>query len=286
MNNKRSRYELNEIKLKSDHAVIYLVSRTYEIVGKAKIDLEDVEKVKDYKWCLTANGTAMNSEVGTLKRFILGSEPKSRHSHLNENKLDCRKHNLKELRKPRKEINQYTPNTIKIKEKYALVYLRNKKQEVIAKARISLKDVKRVSKYKWCCSGNGYAFAHRVGLLHRFVMRAEDGVMYDHKNRNKLDCRRSNLRPCTHKQNSRNTNIRAHNKLGIKGVNKQGNKFKVVLTLNRASIYLGLFDDPITAALVYNEEVSKLFGEFAVLNDINKLIRKYSSTEVTYQVHI
>jgi hypothetical protein len=54
--------------------------------------------------------------------------------------------------------------------------------------------------YAVCDMSNGATV-----LLHRAVMGAPDGVLVDHINRTRLDCRRENLRIVTRSQNAQNT---------------------------------------------------------------------------------
>lgn len=54
-------------------------------------------------------------------------------------------------------------------------------------------------------SHNGYViFGHCNKRLHREIMNCPEGLVVDHKNHNRLDNRRQNLRICTQKENSNN----------------------------------------------------------------------------------
>jgi hypothetical protein len=75
-------------------------------------------------------------------------------------------------------------------------------------ALVSDEDYERVNKYKWYLHSAGYAISqeyskrtYKTRYMHRFIMNPPKGFQVDHKNRNKLDNRRSNLRVCTPKQN-------------------------------------------------------------------------------------
>lgn len=64
---------------------------------------------------------------------------------------------------------------------------------------------------KWHISDNGYVVwrgivngKKRTIRLHRLIARADPGQIVDHKNRNRLDNRRSNLRICTFRENAAN----------------------------------------------------------------------------------
>jgi hypothetical protein len=75
--------------------------------------------------------------------------------------------------------------------------------------------------------GQGYAAPSRKGIteyLHRLIVGDPKGLQVDHKNGDKLDNRRSNLRPCTPTQNSQNRRRRIDNKSGVTGVYFRKNK--------------------------------------------------------------
>lgn len=63
------------------------------------IDKDDFEKVKNHKWCISKTGYAVanvNKKTIKLHRFILNLEnPKIIIDHINRNKLDNRKNNLR-----------------------------------------------------------------------------------------------------------------------------------------------------------------------------------------------
>jgi hypothetical protein len=89
-------------------------------------------------------------------------------------------------------------------------------------------DFGTVSHHKWYLSALGYAVTpvyvagkRRSVLLHRFVMNAPKGKELDHKNRNKLDCQKENLRYATRSENCRNRPVRSDNKFGVSGISKR-----------------------------------------------------------------
>jgi len=118
----------------------------------------------------------------------------------------------------------------------------------------------------WSATSHGYIHCRtkdgKILYLHRFIINAPDGAIVDHKNSNKTDCRKENLRLCTQSENTRNRTKRKIGTSKYKGVywNKDQNKWEVKIAI--------LFDSEEKAALVYNELATKYFGEFAKLNDI------------------
>lgn len=77
-------------------------------------------------------------------------------------------------------------------------------------------NYEEVSKYYWLKDSYGY-FSTSINnghgditrlLLHRFITNCPKGMVVDHINRKRNDCRRSNLRICTHRQNMQNTDKR------------------------------------------------------------------------------
>ena len=89
--------------------------------------------------------------------------------------------------------------------------------------------------------------------------------LYDHIDRNPLNCRRSNLRPATYQQNTSNRSKMSNNTSGFTGViwDKKSQIWVANICINYKRIYLGRFhnkDDAIVARL--NAE-KKYFKEFA-----------------------
>ena len=164
------------------------------------------------------------------------------------------------------------PNRIKEKERYAVVYLCNRKREVVAKARIDLRDVERVRKHKWYLSGR-YVRSVKGGLLHRYIMRAKPDEQYDHKNNNPMDCRRKNLRLSTQPENTRNRKRNKNNTSGAKGVHwsKHQGAYIAYINVDKKRRNLGTFVELVDAAKAYNAAAVKYHGEFAKLNDITNL---------------
>jgi len=149
-------------------------------------------------------------------------------------------------------------------------------------------DFDRVSQFKWTAMkvvnkfGVQY-YAYRTVwsdwkakkqeriLLHRFILGAPKGQSVDHKNRNPLDCRRSNLRLATASQQTINRVRR--NKSGYRGVFQlSGGKYMAFIVSGGKKRYLGSFTDPIDAATAYDRSAIQMHGEFAVLNFQNEII--------------
>jgi hypothetical protein len=122
----------------------------------------------------------------------------------------------------------------------------------------------------WYYHSKGYATNGNDVLMHRLVLglTAGDGKQADHINRNKLDNRRCNLRLCDNSQNHANTGLRRDNTSGYTGVcfNRHVKKYQAAIQVNGLSIYLGVFADPIDAAMAHDKAARRLFGEFAVTN--------------------
>lgn len=97
------------------------------------------------------------------------------------------------------------------------VPLGNREGTITAFAMVDAEDFWWASQHRWHITGRGYARSDvRKGdgyeplMLHRAVMDLErdDPREVDHDNRDQLDCRRQNLRVCTHAQNMQNQGSR------------------------------------------------------------------------------
>ena len=137
-------------------------------------------------------------------------------------------------------------------------------------------DFERVSKYKWCYDGEGYATANVCGKqtrMHRFILNAQPGQHVDHANMAGLDNRKENIRICNNSQNHANIGLRSDNTTGYKGVSfiKRDNIFQAKIQVHGHHMNLGSFNNPKEAALAYNKAASLYFGEFARLNILEAL---------------
>ena len=117
----------------------------------------------------------------------------------------------------------------------------------------------------------GYARNKTIGYLHLLIAKRLNLIgEIDHKDRNKLNCQRENLRKATSQQNKANRN-KLINCLSIyKGVTfcKRKNLWRAQIGINNTNYNLGYFKDEIEAAKEYNRVALKAFGEFAVLNEV------------------
>lgn len=95
----RTLQDKNEIIYEDTFAKIVLYDKEGNINGYSLIDLEDVEKIKDYKWYLTRDGYCANSVKSKnrvrLHRFLLNVQDDKIVDHVNRDKLDNRKCNLR-----------------------------------------------------------------------------------------------------------------------------------------------------------------------------------------------
>lgn len=103
----------------------------------------------------------------------------------------------------------------------------------------------------------------RYETFHRLVMNSPAGLIVDHKNRNRLDNRKCNLRIASSSQNQANAVRKSKHGRGIKFRN---GKYEASITVDGKREYLGRFESVDAAKRAYDERAVKIFGEFAVTN--------------------
>lgn len=135
-------------------------------------------------------------------------------------------------------------------------------------------DYPLVKDYRWHAvlpRGGGFYAATSTGkdmFIHQLLLGIKDA---DHKDRNGLNNRRSNLRPATRQQQQANHKKHADGVTSkFRGVSwfKDCKKFRATITVSGKSIHLGLFRNEEDAARAYNKAAKEHFGEFASLNDV------------------
>ena len=86
----------NEYTVDGDVVKVLLDNKNKEML----CDIEDWERLKEYRWRVGRNGyaeTTSNGVVTPFHHFIIGCEKGNYRDHINRNRLDNRKENLREV---------------------------------------------------------------------------------------------------------------------------------------------------------------------------------------------
>jgi hypothetical protein len=136
-------------------------------------------------------------------------------------------------------------------------------------------DYEFLSSEKWRFSPLGYAVRtvkcadgnHRMEYMHRRILGLTfgDKRRCDHRDEDKLNNCRANLRICTNAQNMWNCGVRKTNKTRLKGVTfrKDTGKWIARIWTNGICNRLGNFDSAEAASEAYKTAAVALHGEFA-----------------------
>lgn len=145
-------------------------------------------------------------------------------------------------------------------------------------------DFIEINKYKWHFAG-GYARRNiklangkrRMEFMHRVIANTSSEKFTDHIDGDTLNNQKCNLRNVEKAQNAMNARKKADASSKYKGVSffkrekdKVG-KWTSKIQVNKNTILLGYFKSEIEAALAYNQAAIKNFGEYAVLNEVEKV---------------
>lgn len=125
--------------------------------------------------------------------------------------------------------------------------------------------------YEWTASGGGryrsirifdYPFPeHRLAWL--YVAGSWPVGVVDHRDMIGTNNAWGNLREASRAQNSANSRAWKNNKVGLKGVCRQGSRFRATISVNGRHVALGVFDTASEAHEAYRQAALKRSGEFA-----------------------
>lgn len=101
--------------------------------------------------------------------------------------------------------------------------------------------------------------------MHKIILWSPKGYCVDHKDHNRLNNQKNNLRICTNTQNVRNAVKSRANKSGFKGVSwcKKRNKWLAQIKVDGRCYNLGAYEEISDAVIAYRAAASKFHGEFA-----------------------
>ena len=144
---------------------------------------------------------------------------------------------------------------------YLEICLYNIKHQKIARTKIDKNDLEKIKKHKWSLSNYGYTKTNKninnITLLHQFILGKKQGYDVDHKNTNKLDNRKQNLRYCTKQQNNMNIKVKGYT------WNRKRKKWIAQIGINYKNITLGYFENKQDAINARRQAEKKYFKEFA-----------------------
>jgi len=153
-----------------------------------------------------------------------------------------------------------------------IIEIKHKKE--IYNCLIDDEDFDLVNQYQWYIHPRtGYARGRKKNpeckynfiSMHRLIMGIWDKkIEIDHKNHNKLDNRKENLRTCNRSQNTSNrTGFGASKYLGVCQFR---DRWKAGIGHDGKNEHIGIFENEIDAAKAYDEAAKKYHKEFANLN--------------------
>lgn len=161
-------------------------------------------------------------------------------------------------------------NTYDLSGEYGVGYTSNGE-----KFYFDLEDYDLIKDYYWAKNTTGYLSANKnTVFMHRIILGLSNVSWVknrgDHRNHNKLDNRKLNLRTATPNQNTMNSSLRSDNKSGITGImwNKRNNNWYVQIGINGKNKYLGSFENFEDAVKARKDAEEKYFGEFSYENSM------------------
>lgn len=127
-------------------------------------------------------------------------------------------------------------------------------------------DYEKLLEFPCHADKRGYVYIVIHGknvLLHRYILgiAGTGSPMVDHRDTNRLNNQKSNLRKCTNSQNQANT--KSWGGRETKGVYFFRNKWVARIMVRGVRVFLGRFENKEEALGVYKQAANKHFGEFA-----------------------
>ena len=97
---RRNRFDKNDIIIHNNCAEIILRSRKQEEIGRAIIDLKDIDLIKKYKWgCGDTKyaRTTIDGKIVFLHNLLIGKNKKYEVDHIDRDRLNNKRNNLRHI---------------------------------------------------------------------------------------------------------------------------------------------------------------------------------------------
>lgn len=130
----------NHLEVYDDHAEVLLIGQFSITKGWAKIDLDDIEKIKDHKWSFATSGYTSTGKASNrlyMHRFIMNPPSNMQVDHINGDKLDNRKSNLRVCTVQQNRFNSKLSS--RNKSGKTGVYYARKEQKWVAQIKVNKK---------------------------------------------------------------------------------------------------------------------------------------------------
>ncbi|MEK7254210.1 MAG: Pathogenesis-related transcriptional factor and ERF protein, partial [Bacteroidota bacterium] len=89
--------------------------------------------------------------------------------------------------------------------------------------------------------------------------KTKENKLVGAKNGNKLDCRLENV---VYRSRAVSSRMRkTSSKTGYTGVYQENNRYRAVISIDRKSMHIGMFDTAEEAALAYNKKSKEIYGD-------------------------
>lgn len=178
----------------------------------------------------------------------------------------CNKHWLRLYYNGTLELKKrQTTNTYDFSNEDYVVIITKKNERIL----VDKEDFDKVKKWSWCVGKQGYPVANinnTVKKINWVLFPTIKHKVQDHINGDKLDNRKSNIRYCSQKENSRNCGLSKNSSTGVAGVtiikNAHSIKYRARIMFDRKEINLGRYDTLEEAKKVRYEAEKKYFGEY------------------------
>lgn len=157
---------------------------------------------------------------------------------------------------------------------------------------IDQEDMEKISKYRWRVDrATGYIYSDFLGkkiYLHRYIMDIhtdKSGRVVDHKNRDKRDNRRANLRIVTQAENLRNLSILSDNSTGFRNIYRKGKKFCLMSNYQGRVTYFGTYPT-IQEALTAKIQLWRDLFDMDIRTDVLKATMEKWNIEKDIQAYV